>query len=75
MLNPWIPYPDLTTVYRNRLVGGDGVAHPVIQPRHQPPKRRRRIHRVLSCRSAAIQSSVISSNADETVDWSKIVYY
>jgi hypothetical protein len=45
MLNPWIPYPDLTTAYRNRLAGGDAVAHPVIQPQHQPPRRRRRIHR------------------------------
>ena len=23
MLNPWIPCPDLTTVYRSRLAGGD----------------------------------------------------
>jgi hypothetical protein len=45
MLNPWIPYPDLTTSYRNRLAGGNVVAHPVIQPQHQPPRRRRRIHR------------------------------
>jgi len=45
MLNPWIPYPDLTTIYRNRLAGGDAVAHPIIQPQHQPPRRRRRIHR------------------------------
>ena len=28
---------------------------------------------MLSCRSAAIQSSVISPNADETVEWSKII--
>jgi hypothetical protein len=26
MLNPWIPYPDLTTSYRNRLAGGNVVA-------------------------------------------------
>ncbi len=45
MLHPSIPYPDLTTVYRNRLAGGDAVAHPVIQPQHQPPRRCRRIHR------------------------------
>jgi hypothetical protein len=38
-------YPDLTTIYRNRLADGDAIAHPIIQPQHQPPRRRRRIHR------------------------------